>query len=204
MSHLNVESLIHHYGDLGIFFILFTEMVGIPFPAETTLTVSGFEWSQGALPLFPIALAAITGNIAGSSVAYAIGRFLGRPVVLAAGKYVGITAEKLNSAEQRFQKSERWIVLVAKFIAGIRVLVPYLAGINKMRFTLFSLFNGISAILWVLLFLILGRYLGFAWTRYHRLLHHSVIYIVAGIVVLTVVWIFVARRRHEKKRNSRE
>jgi len=191
--------MIQHYGNLGIFLILLTEMVGVPFPAETTLTVSGFEWSQGVLHLVPLFLAAILGNIAGSSIAYGIGRFLGRPVILALGKYVGISAQKLDRAESRFQRSERWIVLLGKFIAGVRVLVPYLAGINKMNFAVFSVFNAASAMLWVLFFVTVGRYLGVTWTRYHHVLNHTVLLIVLCLLLVAIVWALVGWRRRRNR-----
>ena len=94
--HLHIQALLHHYGYLGVFFILLMEMIGIPFPAETTLTISGFEWTQGVFRLVPLLLAASIGNIFGSTIAYGIGRFLGRPVIVRFGKYIGITNERLD------------------------------------------------------------------------------------------------------------
>lgn len=74
--HFSLETWIHQFGYVGVFVILFFEMVGIPFPAETTLTLSGIEWMRGGFSLIPLLLAAGLGNIAGSTVAYAIGRFV--------------------------------------------------------------------------------------------------------------------------------
>lgn len=198
--HIDVHHFIQQFGYEGVFLILMIEMVGIPFPAETTLTVSGIEWWQGTFHLLPLVIVATLGNIVGSSVAYGIGRYLGRPVILWLGKYVGITREKLDRAEARFQKSERLIVVVAKFVAGIRVLVPYLAGINKMSFVAFSFFNAISAILWVLFFVVVGRYIGVAWRRYHQVLHHSVL--LTAVLVVVVLALYVAFRVWKRKRHS--
>ncbi|QQE81321.1 DedA family protein [Alicyclobacillus sp. SO9] len=196
--HFDVQHFIHTYGYVGVFFILLTEMIGIPFPAETTLTISGFEWTQHVFSLVPLVVAAVIGNVVGSTVAYGIGRYLGRPVILALGRYVGITEERLNAAERRFQRSELWIVLFAKFIAGIRVLVPYLAGINKMRFYVFSIINAISAVLWVLFFVLIGKYIGIAWRRYHFFFHRFAIPIVILIVVMGlgyVIWRWIRKTR---------
>ncbi len=184
--HLNLQLFIHQHGYAGVFFILLLEMIGIPFPAETTLTLSGFEWTQGVFRLAPLLLVATAGNALGSIIAYWLGRLLGRPVIVRFGKYVGITSERLNQADTTFQKYETTVVLFSKFIAGIRVMVPYLAGINRMSFGLFTLYTTISAMVWATAFIILGKYLGMEWIRYHQMLNH---YIVPGLIVVVVLMI---------------
>jgi membrane protein DedA with SNARE-associated domain len=198
--HIDIQLLIHHYGYAGIFAILFFEMVGIPFPAETTLTVSGIEWTNGVFSLLPLLLAAAAGNIFGSTIAFAIGRYLGRPVIVRYGKYVGITDARLNKANEAFARYRSSVVLFSKFIAGIRVLVPYLAGLNRMPFALFTLYNAISAIAWSAVFIVLGRYIGIGWTRYHQALQQYLLpaILVAGVgLVLFILW-----KRRKKKRSS--
>jgi len=132
--HFNIQLLLHHYGYIGVFFILLLENIGIPFPAETTLTISGFEWTKGVFKFLPLLFAAGIGNIVGSTIAYWIGYLLGRPVIVRFGQYIGITEERLDVADKKFAKFQSAIVLFGKFIAGIRVLIPYLAGINRIVF----------------------------------------------------------------------
>ncbi|WP_249226819.1 DedA family protein [Alicyclobacillus mengziensis] len=184
MHHFDIQAMIHHYGYVGVFFILFMENLGIPFPAETTLTISGIEWTQGVFKLIPLLLSASLGNILGSTVSYGIGRFLGRPVVVRFGKYVGITHERLDKANGMFTKYQSPVVLFGKFIAGIRVLIPYLAGINKMSFTVFMIYNAVSAVVWAGVFIIVGKYIGIEWSRYHQVLHQ---YMVPAIIVVVVL-----------------
>ncbi|MCI0184063.1 DedA family protein [Sulfoacidibacillus ferrooxidans] len=182
--HLHVHTMLQHYGYFGVFIILLLEMVGIPFPAETTLTLSGIEWSNRIFHLFPLILFASLGNMIGSTISFWIGRLLGRPLIIRYGKYVGITNERLDKANHLFYHRQNWIVVIGKFIAGIRVLIPYLAGMNNMNFIVFSLYNSISAIIWVSAFIILGRYIGIEWTLYHQIFHQ---YLVPSIIVLVIV-----------------
>lgn len=199
--HIHVQALIHHYGYVGVTFILFMEMVGIPFPAETTLTISGIEWTQGVFRLLPLLLAASVGNILGSSVAYAIGRFLGRPIVVRFGRYVGITGERLDKANAVFTRYETPVLLFGKFIAGIRVLIPYMAGINKLSFARFSLYNAVSAVVWAGAFIVVGKYIGVEWTRYHKVLHQYMvpaIIVVAALVCAYIVVKMMLRRKSDK------
>lgn len=195
--HFNIHLMLQHYGYVGVFFVLLMEMVGIPFPAETTLTISGFEWSSGTFKLFPLLITAGVGNIIGSTIAYWIGRLLGRPVIVRFGKYVGINNERLDKANHIFHRNQSWIVIVGKFIAGIRVLIPYLAGINKMNFVVFFIYNAVSAFIWASAFIVLGRYIGVEWSKYHRVLHQ---YMVPGIIVVAIIiGIVVAMKLRQRK-----
>lgn len=184
--HFSVQNVIHHYGYLGISIALFLEMLGVPFPGETILTLSGVEWIKGNFSLIPLIIAAMIGNILGSSLSYGIGRYLGRTVIIRYGKWVRINEEKLNKADQKFIKFSVILVFFGKFIAGVRVLVAYLAGINRMNFWLFSITNLLGSLLWVLAFIIFGRYLDIIWKRY-PLIHHFIWPILGAIVLIFFV-----------------
>jgi membrane protein DedA with SNARE-associated domain len=193
--NLDVQLWISHYGYIGVFLVLFLEMIGIPFPAETTLTICGIEWSRGILSLTPLLFSASLGNVVGSTMAYSIGYFLGRPAILRFGRYIGISEKKLNTADEKFSPYRTSIVLFAKFIAGIRVLVPYLAGINRMPFLLFSGYNAVATVVWAACFITAGRYIGEAWSHYHRVMHQY--FIPAIIVTLALATMYLCiRRRH--------
>lgn len=195
---LDVHHWIGQYGYLGIFIVLMLEMIGVPFPAETTLIAAGIEWTRGTFSLFPLILSVVFGNIAGSSVAYSLGRFLGTPIIVRFGKYVGITEERMGKAERKFNQYRGKVILSAKFIAGIRVLVPYLAGINRMPFALFSLYNSISAVVWAIVFVVLGKYLGLAWNRYHLVFHSYLLLALVGAVLLAGVVLVIRRKRRHR------
>ncbi|MCL6453109.1 MAG: DedA family protein [Alicyclobacillus sp.] len=200
--HLDVGTLIQHYGYVGVFLILACEVVGIPFPAETTLTLTGIAWTAGTFRLVPLVLMAALGNIVGSTVAYFIGKYLGRTVILRYGRYVGITEPRLNHAEVLFQKYQWAILVVGKFIAGVRVLIPYLAGLNAMPFIRFTIVNSVSAILWVLTFVLLGSTIGALWRQYHALILHDLWYAIAIAVVLVALYVWRKIQVHRRKRQE--
>ena len=203
MHHFDIQTLIHHYGYIGVFFILFMENLGIPFPAETTLTISGIAWTQHVFRLIPLLVAASLGNILGSTIAYGIGRFLGRPVIVRFGKYIGITNERLDKANAMFQKYQSPVVLFGKFIAGIRVLIPYLAGINKMSFAVFTIYNAVSAVVWAGVFIVVGKYIGIEWTRYHQVLHQYMVPTIIVLVLLVGIY-FGLKLRHKRRAKMRK
>lgn len=198
--HFHIGHLIHQYGYWGIFFILLIEMIGVPFPAETTLTVSGIALTKGDFSLIPLLLAAIIGNLIGSTIAYGIGRFFGRAVIIKYGKYIGLTEERLNKAEQMFLKRRIAILIISKFIAGVRVFTPYLAGLNGIPFAVFTLYNAIGAALWVTVFVFLGRYVHVAWSRYHAVMHQHLLplILIALVIVLVLMWVKTRMKRTSK------
>lgn len=195
MMHINIQQLLAHYGYFGVLMILFLEMVGIPFPAETTLTFAGIEWQQGNFSLWGLILAAGIGNVLGSTAAYGIGRYWGRPVVVRFGRRVGITEERLQKAEKKMNQYQSSVLLFGKFIAGIRVLIPYIAGINGQRFTVFTIYNTISAFIWAAAFLVLGKYMGLAWNKYHGLLCAWLVPVLCLIALAVVLGYYVRRKR---------
>lgn len=191
---------ISHFGYFGVFGIVFIEAIGFPLPSETTLTLSGIEWTQGLFNLVPLWLAGSLGNIVGSTIAYGIGRFLGRPILLRFGKYIGITEAKLDKADSQFQKYGLAIVIIGKFIAFVRIVVPYLAGINRMKFWLFWPFNAVFAILWSGMFIIAGHYIGVLWDKFAPFFHR---YLTPSIIVaclLVAAFIYWKWRSHRRKK----
>ncbi len=190
--HVNVHQLIEHYGYAGVSIVLLLEMIGIPFPGETILILCGIGWMKGELSLVPLLLFAALGNILGCTAAYFLGQYFGRALLLRFGRVFGITNKKLDKAEQHFHKYQIALILFAKFIAGIRVLASYLAGINRMPFALFSLYNAIGSLIWVTVFIVFGRYLSFAWERYHQVLHQFMLPLI--LLVLLAVGLYLGRR----------
>lgn len=180
--------LIHQLGYLGVFVALLAEAIGIPFPAETILVASGVEMTRGVFHFLPLWLAATAGNLVGSNFAYVIGRFLGRPVILRYGRYVRVTEARLKAVEDKFQKYQSLFLIIGKFIAFVRIAIPYIAGINQVNFWMFTALNTSAALVWSCLFLLLGKTVetvlkyfgGYLWTHLYVTIPLLVVIIVLG------------------------
>jgi membrane protein DedA with SNARE-associated domain len=170
-------------------------MIGIPFPAETILTAVGIGWTKGYFSLIPLLIVCTLANIAGSSLAYGIGRYFGRAVILKYGRRLGVTEDRLAKAENIMEKYRILVIFMAKFIAGVRVFVPYLAGINKMPFMRFTVLNSLAALIWVTLFVVLGKYIEVAWMHYHLIMQPFMWPIMIAIVILALVYIVIKKTR---------
>lgn len=179
----------HQLGYLGVFFAIFMEAIGIPFPSETILVTSGVEMTRGVFQFFPLWLFAAMGNIVGSNIAYYIGRYLGRKVILKYGRFVKLTEKRLASVEVKFQKYQILFLFVGKFIPFVRIAIPYLAGINKVSFLTFTIYNSVSAFIWSFLFISLGHSIDAIWSHYsHALLVHWYISVPAVLIILAGAW----------------
>ncbi len=193
---------LHSYGYLSLFLVLFLEIVGIPSLAESALIAAGLQVHRGAFGALPVLSVALAGSLAGSMLAYIIGRQVGRPFLEQFGPSIKITKEKLDGADDRFQKYGPAVLIIGKWLPGVQVLIPYLAGVSRLQIRSFLIYNTIGTVIWVTAFLTFGESLGGVWERAwpvfskHGLLSGSVAVI---LTVLTVLWWARSRRSYRNR-----
>lgn len=154
-----VAPYIQQYGYWAIFFSIFLEDFGLPMPGETVLIICSFFAILGKLDLVYVGILGFLGAVFGDNTGFAIGYYGGRKVVLKWGKYVLLTTKRLNKFENFFNKHGGKIVTIARFIQGLRQFNGIIAGISKMKWKKFILYNLIGAGLWVGLWVSLATYL---------------------------------------------
>jgi len=159
----HVLAWITQYGYLAIFLLLVCGIVGLPIPDETLLTFSGYLIYKGHLSP-PLAFgAALAGSASGITISYQLGRLFGHTLLLRYGKFLHLTAERLNRAHGWFERIGHWALTFGYFIPGVRHLTAYAAGMSDVRPHQFAVFAYSGAILWVSAFLSLGYLLGERW-----------------------------------------
>jgi len=146
---LPVKPYLDHYGYWALFGAILLEDFGLPVPGETMLIASALLASQGEMHIVPLVLIACVAAVSGDNIGYAIGRFGGRRLVLRYGRYVLITEERLNKAEGFFRRYGGAVVVMARFLAGLRQLNGIVAGTVKMSWRRFLAYNMLGAVLWV-------------------------------------------------------
>ncbi len=162
---MNIPHLIETYRYFGLFVLLGLEYFIIIVPGETELTTAGaLSHSPGLhLHVLPIIIATSLGTFAGAMVAYAIGRLLGRPFVVKYGRYVLLTQKRLEQSERLFARYTIVTLVVSRYIAFVRDIIPYVAGINRVRLRIFVPVILISSFLWTTSFVLLGGVIVSAW-----------------------------------------
>ena len=130
-----LASPLQHYGLWAIGLLIMLEDFGIPVPGETVLILAAVYAGSGRLNIFLVALLGFAGALLGDNIGFAIGHFGGRPLVERYGRYVLITPERLDKATGFFQRHGGKIIIVARFIEGLRQANGIIAGISGMRWT---------------------------------------------------------------------
>ncbi len=150
---------IQNYGYWAIFFSIFLEDFGLPMPGETVLIACSLFAIIGKLNIFYVGILGFLGAVLGDNTGFIIGRYGGKKIVSKWGKYFFLTAKRLNKFEIFFTKYGGKIVIVARFIQGLRQFNGIIAGISIMEWRKFLIFNLIGAGLWVGLWTGLASYL---------------------------------------------
>jgi membrane protein DedA with SNARE-associated domain len=145
----SVAPLLDHYGYLAVAGLLVLENLGVPVPGETVLIAGSLYAGAGRLNIVVVGVLGVAASVAGSCIGYAIGRFGGRALVERYGRYVLLTGERLDKAESFFDHRGAVIIVVARFIDGLRQAAGIIAGTTEMRFTRFLACTTLGAVLWV-------------------------------------------------------
>src|SRR5207253_6209616 len=126
------------------------------------------------------------------------GHFGGRALALRWGKYVFLTEERLNKAEDFFDRRGAIVITFARFVEGLRQANGIIAGITGMHWLRFLIFNAIGAALWVGTWVSLGYLAGnHIGTIYHYITLYSYYSLIALAVLIVgyIVWRLRRRRR---------
>jgi membrane protein DedA with SNARE-associated domain len=192
------EPTLRHYGYLAVAGILFLENLGLPVPGETILIAAALYAATGQLNIILVCVVAVVASTAGSATGYAIGVYGGRPLADRYGKYVFLTAERLDKTEEFFKKRGPLVVLLGRFVEGVRQAAGIIAGISEMKFTRFLIFTLIGAVLWVAAWATVGEVAGDHITT----ITHYATYVAEGLGVIIVLLIARAIIRSRNKRRT--
>jgi membrane protein DedA with SNARE-associated domain len=187
-----------HYGYLAVAGIVTIESFGPPLPGETIIIAASIYAGAGSLNIWVVALVAFAAAVVGDNIGYLIGRKGGHALVERYGRYVGATPERYGKAEAFFLRNGRWIIIVARFIEGLRQLNGIIAGTAEMPWPMFAAAQAAGAALWVGTWTLVGYKAGSHITTIYDGFS-KVGYGLFGVLVLLIVVLFIRRRRHKKQ-----
>jgi membrane protein DedA with SNARE-associated domain len=194
----HLEGTLQHWGYAGVAVFIFFEDFGVPLPGETMLIAAALYAGTGGLNIVAVGVIGFLAAVLGDNIGYLIGRTGGRGLVERFGKYVFLTPTRLDHAEAFFRRHGGKVVVVARFIEGLRQLNGIIAGIAEMPWPRFLLFNAIGAAAWVGLWTTLGYVAG---DHVETISRYSV-YVAEGLAVLAVLFIVRAVLRARRKRRT--
>ena len=144
----NISHLVSTYGYwiVGLFVLL--ESAGVPFPGETALVLAAAYAGAGTLSIYWVILFAAVGAVLGDAGGYWLGRKVGRRLL----SLFRIKEERLQYIESFFQKHGSKTVFFGRFFSILRTYSALFAGISKMPYGEFAVYNATGGITWALVF----------------------------------------------------
>jgi len=187
----------------GIVVLMAIESACIPLPSEIIMPFSGYLVSTGRFNLALVATAGAIGCNVGSTVAYAIGHFGGRPLVQRWGSLVLMGRRELALVDWFFERFGSLAVFIGRLLPVVRTFIALPAGIARMPQGRFQVYTFLGSWPWCYALAYVGERLGESWNTDPRLkefMHRFDGVIVAGIVVLAAwyVWAHVKHRTRER------
>lgn len=170
------------------------EYIVPPVPGDSTMLFACFLAATGTLPWTPVILACLLGSMAGAAGAYAIGARLGRSYFFLRSNWAG---HELTRLERGFRHYGPRLLLINRFLPGVRAVFLYAAGIGRLGWRAVLIDSTISNILWVGLIAWAGRSLGSSWDEVSVVFRRYVWTIAVLMTVYLVIAIVRARRRRE-------
>jgi membrane protein DedA with SNARE-associated domain len=191
-----VTSTVQAWGYSGIFGLMLLESSSLPIPSEVILPFAGYLVSRGQLDLWITLTIATIAGILGSLLDYYIG--LKGVQALTQHKILGkalLSTNQLEVAEKWFIKYGSLMVFVSRIIPGFRTTFSFPAGAAKMHLPKFIAFTTAGCLLWNVMLIYLGWYLGKNWTQVAGISHYIIIAAVATILIIIVVYLFSRRQK---------
>ncbi|MFE6055235.1 DedA family protein [Kitasatospora sp. NPDC056446] len=162
-------------------------------PGETAAVLGGFIAHQGSVSLAWMVLVVVCAAVLGDSAGYEIGRHLGAAILRT--RPLRRHAKRVDTAQDLIRRRGPAAVFVGRFIAFFRPLVPSLAGMSRMPYRRFLLYNALGGVAWGVGFTLLGYFAGAAYTRVEGTVGRVAAITIAAIVAVALLVWFVRRHR---------
>jgi membrane-associated protein len=195
-----LRSALVHYGYWAIAAALLLENAGLPVPGETVLLLASFlAYSEHDLQLPWIIVVGTVAATLGDNLGYAIGHYGGRRLLDRYRNIFRVRDEAVARAEGIFLRYGAITILFARFVFGMRVIAGPMAGVLRMPWKKFAVFNLLGAGLWVTVISVVGYGFG---SRWNLLMHFMKRFDLALVAVLVVMLAVMWWRSHRKKQSE--
>src|SRR5437870_8104782 len=163
----------------------------LPLPSELVIPPAAhLAHTKGNLSMTGIVIAGTIGSWIGATAMYGVSRLAGRPLVLRYGRYVLITAEKVQGAE-RWAARYGWLgIFISRLLPVVRHLIGIPAGIVQMNYKLFSIFTLLGSAMWCAVLCYVGIKMGQDEKLMKGELHRISLWLGGAMVVLGALYYF--------------
>lgn len=188
-------SSINSMGYPGIFLLMAMESSIFPVPSELVMPPAGYLAQQGLLHVWLAIGCGTLGSLVGAYANYFAARFLGRPLILRYGRYVGLNAEKFLRIEAFFLRHGEISTFVGRLLPVIRHFISLPAGMAGMNHFRFSLYTILGAGIWCTVLTWIGYIIGENKEMVLRYSHIALSATLLCCAVLIAIYIVRHKRR---------
>jgi len=187
-------------GLAAVFVLMVAESACIPIPSEATMLFAGFAVTNPGvahnhhLTLFGIVAAGVIGNVAGSWIAYGVGRFGRLELIERHGHWLHLKPSHIAWADRWFARYGAPAIFFSRMLPIIRTFISLPAGVAKMPFARFTALTLAGCVPWVLGLALAGEALGSEWKSARKVFEY-VDYAVVALVAIALVYALIRRRR---------
>jgi membrane protein DedA with SNARE-associated domain len=183
------------YGLILLFALVAVEGCGIPLPGETALITAAVLASGGHFEIVEVIAVSAIAAIVGDNAGYWIARLGGRPAIGKIPLARDVLPRLIPRGEAFFEKHGTKTVVIARFVAGLRIVAAWLAGLSHMRWRKFFPFNAAGGILWSTTIGLTAYFFG---EKAVQAIEKYGLYAVLGIAALGVAGFFAYRALHKR------
>jgi membrane protein DedA with SNARE-associated domain len=185
---VQIDGLIETIGYPAVFLLVMGECMGVPMPGETALLIAAAASGTGGMfKIEWVIVSAAGGAIVGDTIGYWIGWRGGRALILRLMKRFSIKPVHLEKAERFFARHGGMAVFFGRSVSYLRVLTALLAGVSRMRYPRFLMFNAMGGISWAIVFglagYFFGKNIGFIEERIHEIALGFLVAVAIGVAV---------------------
>ena len=199
---VNILGITEHFPYLGILLLLILGDIGLPFPEDTTLILSGFLVAQDIIKPFQAFLTVYLGLLGTDYFLYWVGKKYGRRVVEHKRFCKIMSPQKLSNLEKKFNKWGIWVVFFGRHLLGLRAQIFIGAGVMRMSAIKFLMADGTSALFTITLMGGIG-YLGGNSIQVLKKDIMRIEHMAIGVLVIliaggTIFWYFKSSKKIKK------
>jgi membrane protein DedA with SNARE-associated domain len=199
---VNLSGTVQHWVQTGgiaaILLLMTAQCVGVPFPSEVIMPFAGYFAATGHLNLFAAIAVGTLGNLVGSWLAYGLAAWLGEPVLLGPGRYIGIRRHHVELADRWFRRHGASAVFFGRFLPVVRTYISFPAGLARMPLLPFTAYTVLGTLPWCAALGVAGYEVGRNWSRISGPIGIVGVALAVVLLLAVIAW-FVRGRRAETR-----
>jgi membrane protein DedA with SNARE-associated domain len=185
----DLQQLVSAHGYWVVALIVGLESMGLPLPGETILVLAAiYAATEPSFNVGVVIAVAAFGAIVGDNAGYWLGLRYGYALLLRYGERIGMFEARIKLGQYLFLKHGAKVVFLGRFVALLRMLAAFLAGVNRMPWRTFLIANASGGIIWAAVFGIGGYFFGKLLLQLHHALAPIVFALALALSLDVVTW----------------